>query len=70
MGGGLGEERIHSYTQLNSFTAHLKLSQPCKSAIPQYKVEVFFSKKKVYQSEHQKCTYAGQTSRQVQDQRD
>ena len=36
-----GEDRIHLRARLDSFTVHLKLSQPCK-AIPQCKVKSIF----------------------------
>lgn len=41
-GGRLGGEWTHLYMWLNSFTVRLKLSQPCKSAIPQYKGKRIF----------------------------
>ena len=41
MGGELGRERIHVYVWLSTFTVHLKPSQHCQSAIPQYKRKSF-----------------------------
>ena len=39
MGVGFGGEWIHVYVWLRPFTAHLKLSQHCSSAVPQYKIK-------------------------------
>ena len=39
MEGELGGEWIHVCVWLSPFAAHLKLSQYCSSAIPQYKIK-------------------------------
>ena len=39
MGGEFGEEQIHVYVWLSPFAVHLKLSQHCSSAIPQYNIK-------------------------------
>ena len=44
MGGEFGGEWIYVYVWLSPFTAHLKLSQHCQSAILQYKIKSFFKK--------------------------
>ena len=41
MGGEFGEEQIHVYVWLSPFAVHLKPSQHCQSAIPQYKRKSF-----------------------------
>ena len=41
-GRGFGGEWIHVYVWLSPFTVHLKPSQHCYSAIPQYKIKKFF----------------------------
>ena len=41
MGGEFGGEWIYVYVWLSPFTAHLKLSQHCQSAILQYKIKSF-----------------------------
>ena len=38
-GRGVWEEWIHIHVWLSPFTAHLKPSQHCYSAIPQYKIK-------------------------------
>ena len=38
-GGEFGGEWIHLYAWLSPFAAHLKLSQHCSLAIPQYKIK-------------------------------
>ena len=40
MGGEFGGEWIHVYVRLSPFAVHLKLSQHCSSAIPQYKIKI------------------------------
>ena len=52
MGGEFGGDWIHVYVWLSPFTVHLKLSQPCYLAVPQYimflvliKIPVAFFKK-------------------------
>ena len=42
MGEESEEEWIYVYVQLNHFTAHLKLTQDCKSTICQYKIKIKF----------------------------
>ena len=49
MGVGFGREWIHIYVWLNPFAIHLKISQHCKSAIPQYKI------KSLKSAEWEKC---------------
>ena len=46
MGGDLGAEWICVYIRLSPFIVHLKLSQHCQSAIPQYKIKISKKKKK------------------------
>ena len=41
MAGETGGEWIHVYVWLSLFAVHLKLSQHCQSAIPQYKIKIF-----------------------------
>ena len=45
MGGGCWKEWIHVDVWLNPFTIHLKLSQYCYLAIPQYKIKSLKEKK-------------------------
>ena len=40
MGKQYRKDWIYVYVELVHFDVHLKLSQPCKSAIPQYKIFV------------------------------
>ena len=44
-GGEFGGEWIHVYAWLSPFAAHLKLSQHCSLAIPQYKIKSSEKKK-------------------------
>ena len=44
--GEFGREWIHVYEWLSPFTVHLKLSQHCSLAIPQYKIKSLKKKKK------------------------
>ena len=47
MGKESEKEWIYVYVQLNHFGVHLKLTQHCKSTIPQYKIRIHFKKRKV-----------------------
>ena len=48
MGGEFGGEWMHRYVWLSPFAVHLKLSQHCQSAIPQYKIKSLKNKKGIY----------------------
>ena len=48
MGGEFGGEWIHRYVWLSPFAVHLKLSQHCQSAIPQYKIKSLKNKRCIY----------------------
>ena len=41
MGGEFGGEWTHVYVWLSPFAVHLKPSQHCQLAIPQYKIKSF-----------------------------
>ena len=44
MGKESEKEWIHVYVKLNHFAVHLKLTQHCKSNIPQYKIKIKLKK--------------------------
>ena len=52
MGGEFGGEWIHVYVWLSPFSFHLKLSQPCQSALLQYKIALKKNKKDLKSMTH------------------
>ena len=55
MGVGFGGEWIHVYIRLRYSAVHVKLSQHCSSAIPQYEIFLVLKKKKLEVASISKC---------------